>query len=99
MDKCSFVSFRACGLTSYRGNTLIGNLALQYLELVVSPASLIGGRYSMLDIEIQESAKSTWDADFQTNLIFPQNDHPFISLLCSRAMSNSCAQANGPKAY
>ena len=42
------------GLRPYvlRGNTLIGNFAFWYLELVVSPASLIGGRNSTFDIAI-----------------------------------------------
>ena len=44
------------GLRPYvlRGNTLIGNFAVQNLELVASPASLTGGRYSMFDIAIHD---------------------------------------------
>ena len=43
------------------GKTLIGNFALQCLELMVSTAYLVGGRYSVFD----NSVKSTWDADLK----------------------------------
>ena len=87
--------------------TLIGNFALQCLELMVSTAYLVGGRSSVFD----NSVKSTWVADLKVQKTKMSSLHDLLtkidldlpiklsSLPCSRTISKSCTQANCPKAY
>ena len=82
---------RLSGPYVLNGNTLIGNFALQYLELVVSKAFLVGGKYWLFDIANKwivwvQKEQSLWRCERRKRL----REKPVLSCMARQSQPYAC---------